>query len=160
MKALSSLNIVAATITALLLLSGPIYGLQTEQPETKRIFRTRNEPQKCQYQYLRKVIPRRRRKQFWATRRFAQCISVFYRFEQALFEHRQGKELRPNVTASRSGPAQVGPLEVDPDVDQAQRDAQVEQAQTGAAYGIGPAIALAVPQQRPRAAVFTPHDDG
>jgi len=38
MKALSSLNIVAATITALLLLnSGSIYGLQTDQPETKRI---------------------------------------------------------------------------------------------------------------------------
>jgi PAS domain S-box-containing protein len=38
MKALSALNIVAATIAALLLLSsGPIYGLQTEQPETKRI---------------------------------------------------------------------------------------------------------------------------
>ena len=38
MKALSALNIVAATIAALLLLSsGPIYGLQTEQTETKRI---------------------------------------------------------------------------------------------------------------------------
>jgi PAS domain S-box-containing protein len=38
MKALYALNKVAATITALLLLSsGPIYGLQTEQPETKRI---------------------------------------------------------------------------------------------------------------------------
>jgi PAS domain S-box-containing protein len=38
MKGLSALNIVAATIAALLLLSsGPIYGLQTEQPETKRI---------------------------------------------------------------------------------------------------------------------------
>jgi formate hydrogenlyase transcriptional activator len=38
MKALSAFNIVAATIAALLLLSsGPIYGLQTEQPETKRI---------------------------------------------------------------------------------------------------------------------------
>ena len=38
MKALSALNIVAATIVALLLLrSGPIYGLQTEQSETKRI---------------------------------------------------------------------------------------------------------------------------
>jgi PAS domain S-box-containing protein len=38
MKALSALNIVAATIAALLFLSsGPSYGLQTEQPETKRI---------------------------------------------------------------------------------------------------------------------------
>ena len=38
MKALSAFNIVAATIAALLLLSsGPIYGLQTKQPETKRI---------------------------------------------------------------------------------------------------------------------------
>jgi PAS domain S-box-containing protein len=38
MKALSVLNIVAATIVALLLLrSGSIYGLQTEQSETKRI---------------------------------------------------------------------------------------------------------------------------
>ena len=38
MKAFSELNIVAATIAALLFLSsGPSYGLQTEQPETKRI---------------------------------------------------------------------------------------------------------------------------
>jgi PAS domain S-box-containing protein len=38
MKALSALNIIAATIAAILLLgSGSIYGLQTEQPETKRI---------------------------------------------------------------------------------------------------------------------------
>jgi PAS domain S-box-containing protein len=38
MKALSAFNIVAATIAALLLLSsGPSYGLQTEQPEAKRI---------------------------------------------------------------------------------------------------------------------------
>jgi PAS domain S-box-containing protein len=38
MKALSAFNIVAATIAALLFLSsGSIYGLQTEQPETKRI---------------------------------------------------------------------------------------------------------------------------
>jgi PAS domain S-box-containing protein len=38
MKTLSAHYKVAATITALLLLSsGPIYGLQTEQPETKRI---------------------------------------------------------------------------------------------------------------------------